>query len=59
MTLGRILGIAIAVAAMGRADFLPPAAGLARALFYAGSRALLVSHWAGLSDATVKLTRGC
>lgn len=30
--------------------------GLARAFFYAGSRALLVSHWAVLSDATVKLT---
>ncbi len=30
--------------------------GLARAFFYAGARALLVSHWAVLSDATVKLT---
>ncbi len=30
--------------------------GLARAFFYAGSRALLVSHWAVLSEATVKLT---
>jgi len=30
--------------------------GLARAFFYAGSRALLVSHWAVLSDAAVKLT---
>ncbi|MBM3539198.1 MAG: CHAT domain-containing protein, partial [Alphaproteobacteria bacterium] len=30
--------------------------GLARAFFYAGTRALLVSHWAVLSDATVKLT---
>jgi CHAT domain-containing protein len=30
--------------------------GLARAFFYAGARALFVSHWAVLSDATVKLT---
>ncbi len=30
--------------------------GLARAFFYAGSRALLVSHWAISSDATVALT---
>ena len=29
--------------------------GLARAFFYAGTRALLVSHWAVNSDATVKL----
>jgi CHAT domain-containing protein len=29
--------------------------GLARAFFYAGARALLVSHWAGDSDATVRL----
>ena len=29
--------------------------GLARAFFYAGSRALLVSHWAVNSDATVRL----
>ena len=29
--------------------------GMARAFFYAGSRALLVSHWAVDSDATVKL----
>jgi CHAT domain-containing protein len=29
--------------------------GLARAFFYAGARALLVSHWAVNSDATVKL----
>jgi CHAT domain-containing protein/tetratricopeptide (TPR) repeat protein len=29
--------------------------GLARAFFYAGARALLVSHWAVYSDATVKL----
>ncbi len=29
--------------------------GLARAFFYAGSRALLVSHWAVSSDATVEL----
>lgn len=30
--------------------------GLAKAFLYAGSRALLVSHWAVLSDAAVKLT---
>lgn len=30
--------------------------GLARAFFYAGARALLVSHWAVSSDATVALT---
>jgi CHAT domain-containing protein len=34
------------------------AAGLARAFFYAGARALLVSHWAVYSDATVKLITG-
>jgi CHAT domain-containing protein/tetratricopeptide (TPR) repeat protein len=32
--------------------------GLARAFFYAGARALLVSHWAVNSDATVKLIVG-
>ena len=30
--------------------------GLAKAFFYAGSRALLVSHWPVLSDAAVALT---
>ena len=30
--------------------------GLAKAFFYAGARALLVSHWSVVSDATVKLT---
>ena len=30
--------------------------GLARAFFYAGARALLVSHWRVNSDAAVKLT---
>lgn len=30
--------------------------GLARAFFYAGARALLVSHWAVYSDAAVALT---
>jgi CHAT domain-containing protein len=30
--------------------------GLARAFFYAGSRALLVSHWAVSSDAATRLT---
>jgi CHAT domain-containing protein len=32
--------------------------GLARAFIYAGARALLVSHWAVYSDATVKLITG-
>lgn len=32
--------------------------GLARAFFYAGARALLVSHWAVNSEATVKLISG-
>jgi CHAT domain-containing protein len=32
--------------------------GLAKAFFYAGSRALLVSHWWIASDATVLLTTG-
>ena len=32
--------------------------GLARAFFYAGARALLVSHWQVASEAAVKLTTG-
>jgi CHAT domain-containing protein len=32
--------------------------GLARAFFYAGSRALLVSHWGVASDPTVELITG-
>lgn len=32
--------------------------GLARAFFYAGSRALLVSHWPVISDPSVRLTTG-
>jgi CHAT domain-containing protein len=32
--------------------------GLARAFFYAGARALLVSHWSVVSTAAVKLTTG-
>jgi CHAT domain-containing protein len=32
--------------------------GLAKAFFYAGSRALMVSHWVVASDATVRLTTG-
>ena len=32
--------------------------GLTKAFFYAGSRALMVSHWAVASDATVSLTTG-
>ena len=33
-----------------------PLSGMARAFFYAGARALLVSHWEVGSDAAVKLT---
>ena len=43
------------------ADGTPEAeglSGLAKAFFYAGSRALLVSHWLVFSDAAVKLTTG-
>jgi CHAT domain-containing protein len=32
--------------------------GLAKAFFYAGSRALMVTHWWVASDATVLLTTG-
>ena len=41
--------------AAGGADNAEALSGLARAFFYAGARALLVSHWAVNSDATVKL----
>ena len=41
--------------AAGGADNAEALSGLARAFFYAGARALLVSHWAVYSDATVKL----
>jgi CHAT domain-containing protein len=41
--------------AAGGADNAQALSGLARAFFYAGARALLVSHWAVDSDATVKL----
>ena len=34
----------------------PALSGLARAFFYAGARALLVSHWAVDSDAATRLT---
>lgn len=36
----------------------PGLSGLAKAFIYAGSRALLVSHWAVLSDAAERLTTG-
>ena len=32
--------------------------GLAKAFFYAGARALLVSHWSVQSEAAVRLTTG-
>jgi CHAT domain-containing protein len=44
--------------AAGGAEGAEALSGLARAFFYAGSRALLVSHWAVSSDATVKLITG-
>jgi CHAT domain-containing protein len=44
--------------AAGRAEGAEALSGLARSFFYAGARALLVSHWAVASDATVKLITG-
>ena len=41
--------------AAGGAEGAEALSGLARAFFYAGARALLVSHWSVYSDATVKL----
>ena len=41
--------------AAGGAGEAEALSGLARAFFYAGARALLVSHWSVYSDATVKL----
>jgi CHAT domain-containing protein len=41
--------------AAGGADKAEALSGVARAFFYAGARALLVSHWAVYSDSTVKL----
>jgi CHAT domain-containing protein/tetratricopeptide (TPR) repeat protein len=41
--------------AAGGASSAEALSGVARAFFYAGARALLVSHWAVDSDATVKL----
>src|SRR5262249_49381833 len=41
--------------AAGDTESAEALSGLARAFFYAGARALLVSHWAVYSDATVKL----
>jgi CHAT domain-containing protein/Tfp pilus assembly protein PilF len=41
--------------AAGGADSAEALSGLARAFFYAGARALLVSHWSVNSDAAVKL----
>ena len=44
--------------AAGSAEGAEALSGLARAFFYAGARALLVSHWAVASNATVKLITG-
>ena len=44
--------------AAGGAKGAEALSGLARAFFYAQARALLVSHWAVNSDATVKLVTG-
>ncbi len=41
--------------AAGDAEGAEALSGLAKAFFYAGARALLVSHWAVYSEATVKL----
>jgi CHAT domain-containing protein len=40
----------------GSDEYAEALSGLARAFFYAGARALLVSHWEVNSDAAVKLT---
>jgi CHAT domain-containing protein/Tfp pilus assembly protein PilF len=40
----------------GAGETAEPLSGMARAFFYAGARALLVSHWEVGSDAAVKLT---
>jgi CHAT domain-containing protein/tetratricopeptide (TPR) repeat protein len=44
--------------AAGGANGAQALSGLARSFFYAGARALLVSHWSVYSDATVKLITG-
>jgi len=44
--------------AAGSAQGAEALSGLARAFFYAGARALLVSHWAVYSKAAVELTTG-
>jgi CHAT domain-containing protein len=44
--------------AAGGAEGAEALSGLARAFFYAGARALLVSHWSVYSDSTVKLITG-
>ena len=44
--------------AAGSTEGAEALSGLARAFFYAGARALLVSHWAVESDAAVQLTTG-
>jgi CHAT domain-containing protein len=42
--------------AAGAGEGAEALSGLARAFFYAGARALLVSHWAVYSEAAVELT---
>ena len=42
--------------AAGSGEYAEALSGLARTFFYAGARALLVSHWEVGSDAAVKLT---
>jgi CHAT domain-containing protein len=42
--------------AAGRNENAEALSGMARAFFYAGARAILVSHWQVRSDAAVKLT---
>ncbi len=55
---GEIANFQALTAAGDDADGAEGLSGLAKAFFYAGSRALLVSHWPVDSDAAVKLTTG-
>ena len=60
-SLGRSGGAAAGGAgfsAAGGAEGAEALSGISRAFFYAGTRALLVSHWEGGSDAAVKLRSG-
>ncbi|MEJ2118023.1 MAG: CHAT domain-containing protein [Alphaproteobacteria bacterium] len=56
--LSRIARLSACNTAAGDAESAQALSGLARAFIYAQARALLVSHWAVNSDATVKLITG-